>query len=289
MITPLDINIVDMKYIDADYYSSLTNDYLRNSYETQLLAGIAVGYTFNNQPRNLRGGATMVRFNAETSGNLIDGVVKAMKKEPAEIDGDYESYDIFGIKYAQYARASLELSHKYPFGRNLAIATRLYGGAAIAYSNSTSVPFDRLFYSGGSNSMRGWSPRTLGPGSSEIPEDDLYPSQVGDMKLEANIEFRFPIWGMFHGATFLDVGNIWYLSNSSGVDDESSIFYAKSFYKQLGFNTGVGLRVDIQFVVIRLDWGIQLHNPNEPMGDRWVINNFKLSNTALNFGVGYPF
>lgn len=289
MITPLDINIVDLKYIDDDYYDSLTNDYLRNSYETQLLAGIAVGYTYNNQPRNLRGGATMVRFNAETSGNLIDGVVKAMNKEPVEVGDDYESYDIFGIKYAQYARASLELSHKYPFGNNLAIATRLYGGAGVAYGNSTSIPFDRLFYSGGSNSMRGWSPRTLGPGSSEIPEDDVYPSQVGDMKLEANIEFRFPIWGMFHGATFLDAGNIWYLSNSSGVDDDSSIFYAKDFYKQLGFNTGVGLRVDIQFVVIRLDWGIQLHNPNEPIGDRWVINNFKLSNTTLNFGVGYPF
>ncbi|MFR9650973.1 MAG: BamA/TamA family outer membrane protein [Rikenellaceae bacterium] len=289
VVTPIDINIVDLKYIDADYYDSLTNDYLRNSYETQLLAGIAIGYTYNNQPRNLRGGATMLRFNAETSGNLIDGFVKAFDSEPVESDGGNESYEIFGIKYAQYARASLEISHKYPFGNNFAIATRLYGGAGVAYGNSTSIPFDRLFYSGGSNSMRGWSPRTLGPGSSEIPEDDVYPSQVGDMKLEANIEFRFPIWSMFHGATFLDAGNIWYLSNSSGIDDESSIFHPKSFYKQLGFNTGVGLRIDIQFVVIRLDWGIQLHNPNEPLGDRWVIRNFDFSNTSLNFGVGYPF
>ncbi len=285
LITPIDINIIDLQYIDSDYYDSLTNDYLRNSYETQLIAGISTGYTFNNQPRNLSGSATVVRFNAETAGNFIDGVVRLTDQEPQD-DG---SYEIFEIKYAQYARASMEVSHKIPLGSNFAVATRLYGGAGIAYGNSTSIPFDRLFYSGGNNSMRGWSPRTLGPGSSEIPEDDVYPSQVGDMKLEANIELRFPIWSMLHGATFLDAGNIWYLSNASGVNDEASIFRPETFYKELGFNTGVGLRVDIQFVIIRLDWGIQLHNPNKTAGERWVIKKFDLSNTALNFGVGYPF
>ena len=129
----------------------------------------------------------------------------------------------------------------------------------------------------------------LGPGSSKIPEDDVYPSQVGDMKLEANVEFRFPVWDILHGATFLDAGNIWYLGNSGGVNDENAIFRGKSFIKQLGFNTGIGARIDIQFVIIRLDWGIQLHNPNMPVGHRWVIKNFDFSNTALNFGVGYPF
>ena len=136
--------------------------------------------------------------------------------------------------------------------------------------------------------MRGWAPRTLGPGSSQIPEDTVYPTQLGDTKLEANLEFRFPIWSMLHGATFLDLGNIWYMGHNKVDYPEGSVFHFDQFYKQLGFNTGIGLRLDIKFAVLRLDWGIQLHNPNNPAGERW-IHNFKWKNTSLNFGVGYPF
>jgi outer membrane protein assembly factor BamA len=108
------------------------------------------------------------------------------------------------------------------------------------------------------------------------------------MKLEANVEFRFPIWGMFHGATFFDAGNIWYMGHNGVEYPDSSVFHFKDFYKQLGFNTGIGIRLDIKFAILRLDWGIQLHNPNKPAGERW-IHNFKWKNTSLNFGVGYPF
>ena len=181
-----------------------------------------------------------------------------------------------------------------PVKLRIAGAGRLYGGVGMAYGNGTSVPYDRLFYAGGSNSMRGWTPRTLGPGGSLAPEylpgysDDQYryPQQMGDIKLEANLEFRFPIWGIFHGATFLDLGNVWYMKENGS--DPAGVFHGSSFYKQLGFNTGLGIRLDIKFAVLRLDWGIQLHNPNRPAGERW-INNFKWHNTALNFGVGYPF
>jgi outer membrane protein assembly factor BamA len=157
-----------------------------------------------------------------------------------------------------------------------------------AYGNSDAVPFDRLFYAGGSNSMRGWAPRTLGPGASPAPTDVVYPTQLGDMKLEANLEFRFPIWDMFHGATFLDLGNIWYIGRKDETYPEGSVFHFNSFYKQLAFNTGIGIRLDIDFAILRLDWGIQLHNPNNPVGERW-IHNFKWRNTSLNFGVGFPF
>jgi outer membrane protein assembly factor BamA len=111
---------------------------------------------------------------------------------------------------------------------------------------------------------------------------------VGDMKLEANLEFRFPIWDMFHGATFFDLGNIWYIGRKDLSHPEGSVFKLNSFYKQLAFNTGIGIRLDIEFAILRLDWGIQLHNPNNPVGERW-IHNFKWRNTSLNFGVGFPF
>lgn len=119
-------------------------------------------------------------------------------------------YEVFGLQYSQYFRADLSVSRKIMLGEVTALVGRLYGGYGMAYGNSTSIPFDRLFYAGGANSMRGWAPRMLGPGAVPEPEDAVFPTQLGDMKLEANLELRFPIWGMFHGATFVDVGNIWF-------------------------------------------------------------------------------
>ncbi len=175
-------------------------------------------------------------------------------------------------------------------GEVTAIAARWYSGVGLAYGNSLSLPFDRLFYVGGSNSMRGWSPRTLGPGSTlteDTDSSDDYPNKVGDIKLEANVELRFPIWGNIHGATFFDLGNVWYM-NEDSYNDPDGIFHFDSFYKQLGLNTGLGIRVDITFAVLRLDWGIQMHNPNLPEAERW-IKKFNWDYTSFNFGVGYPF
>ncbi|MFR9577310.1 MAG: BamA/TamA family outer membrane protein [Rikenellaceae bacterium] len=283
-VRPIDINLIDMKYIDETYFNELENDYLKNSYESQLIAGMNIGYTFNNQRKSLRGNYTMLRINAESSGNLLSSFEHLLGKPTSD-----DNYEIFGIKYAQYIRCDINISRKYTLGLKSAIVGRLYAGAGWAYDNSTALPFDRLFYSGGSNSMRGWTPRTLGPGSSDEEIDAVYPTQLGDMKLEVNLEYRFPIWNGFHGATFLDLGNVWYLKDSEGVYDEDAIFNKNTFYKQLGFNSGFGLRLDIQFAILRLDWGVQLHNPNKDVDHRWVIKDWDWNNTALNFGVGYPF
>lgn len=281
-LRPIDINVVKVSRLDPDFLSQTQNQYLVNSYKTQLIAGLSFSYGFNNQRQNLGGNATVIRFNTETSGNLIDGLSRLFGADPSK-----EYHRLFGIRYSQYFRADLSLSRKIMLGEKSAIAGRLYGGAAVAYGNSDAIPFDRLFYAGGSNSMRGWTPRTLGPGS--VPEpDSAFPTQLGDMKLEANLELRFPIWGVVHGATFFDVGNIWYMKSNPSEYAEAAVFHIKDFYKQLGFNTGLGLRFDIKFAVLRLDWGVQLHNPNRPAGDRW-IRTFNWKNTALNFGVGYPF
>ncbi|MFI3292788.1 MAG: BamA/TamA family outer membrane protein [Rikenellaceae bacterium] len=283
-VRPIDINLIDMKYIDADYYDQLENEYLKNSYQTQLVTGLSSAYIYNNQGKNINGHSTALRINLETAGNTVQAY-KELTKASKDSDGNY---NLFGITYAQYIRADINVSRKLSLFNGNAIAGRLFAGVGVPYGNSNALPFDRLFYSGGSNSMRGWTPRTLGPGNSELPEDMVYPTQLGDMKLEANLEYRFPIWGMIHGATFVDVGNVWYLPNDYNDYDEVSVFGLDTFYKQLGFNTGFGLRLDIQFAVLRLDWGIQIHSPNEPVGDRW-ISGFDFAKSAINFGVGYPF
>lgn len=283
LIRPIDINVVDMGHVNQQFLDGLQNEYLKNSYKSQFIGGLSFGYVYNNQRKHLGGDATLVRFNFETAGNLIDGLEHLFSRPVA--GKDY--YHIFGLQYSQYFRSDLSVSRKIMLGKVSALVGRLYGGFGMAYGNSTSIPFDRLFYAGGANSMRGWAPRTLGPGSVPEPTDAVYPSQLGDMKLEANLEFRFPIWGMFHGATFVDVGNIWFADKRSAPAPEA-VFHINNFYKQLGFDAGVGIRLDIKFAVLRLDWGIQLHNPNAPVGERW-IQGFKWKNTALNFGVGYPF
>lgn len=282
-LRPLDINVVDMtRPVEEGFLGNTQNEYLKNSFKTQFIGGLSFGYGYNNQRKNLGGNATNIRFNAETAGNLIDAV-EHIFFSPAP-SGQYE---IFGIQYSQYFRTDLSVSRKIMLGEQTALVGRLYGGVAMAYGNSSSVPFDRQFYCGGSNGMRGWTPRTLGQGSVANPHND-FPVQTGDVKLEANLELRFPIWGLVHGATFFDVGNIWYIRQNPTEYSDDAVFYYDRFYKQLGFNTGLGLRFDIKFAVLRLDWGIQLHNPNNPAGERW-IHNFKWKNTALNFGVGYPF
>ena len=193
---------------------------------------------------------------------------------------------LFGIRYAQYFRIDANIAKKFVLAPKVSIVYRFYGGWGYAYGNSSSIPFERLFYCGGSNGMRGWLARhARSPASDPKRDFSDYPSQLANFKLETNLEARFPVWGILQGALFFDLGNIWFM-NQGGT--EETRFKIDRFYKQLGFNTGLGARFDFGFFVFRLDWGIKLHNPNEPAGERW-IQHFRLKNTTLNFGVGYPF
>ncbi len=285
VLRPIDINWIDVKSVDERFLADIDNKYLKTSFESQLNAGLSASYVYNTQRSNLDRTSTLFRANVETSGNLIQGLELLFSKHAA--GKDY--YEIFGIRYSQYLRTDLNLSHTQDLGHKMALAGRLFAGVGLTYGNSKgrSIPFDRMFYCGGANSMRGWVPRTLGPGASPEVSDRLYPAQVGDMRLEANLEFRFPIWNIFHGALFFDAGNVWYIRGSEG-SNPSEVFHFNDFYKQLGFNTGLGLRIDATFVILRIDLGLQLHNPGRPEGERW-IQDLRWKNMALNFGVGYPF
>lgn len=285
VLRPIDINWIDVKSVDEQFLADIANKYLRTSFESQLNAGLSASYVYNSQLGKLDRTSTLFRASLETSGNLIHGL-ESLFSHHAEGQNYYE---ILGIRYSQYVRTDLNLSHTQDLGSKLALAGRLFAGVGLTYGNSKgrSIPFDRMFYCGGANSMRGWIPRTLGPGASPEIENRLYPAQVGDMRLEANLEFRFPIWNIFHGALFFDAGNVWYLRENES-SNPSEVFHFNDFYKQLGFNTGLGLRIDATFVILRVDLGVQLHNPGLPEGERW-IHDFRWKNMALNFGVGYPF
>ncbi|MFI3314385.1 MAG: BamA/TamA family outer membrane protein [Rikenellaceae bacterium] len=283
---PLNVGILKVPWISDDFLDGIENPYLINSYMSQMIFGTLSSFRYSTQSSQ-RQNTVNLRANVETSGNLLNLISRTLNSTKEESD-TYEYYKAFGIQYSQYVRSDIDFTftHNLNSKKSTSIVYRFYGGGGYSYGNSASMPYERLFYVGGSNSMRGWQIRTLGPGETEEPDADAYPSQVGNIKFEANIESRFSIWGPLNGAVFLDAGNIWY--NGLGEDDSAARFEWDSFYKELGLNTGIGARLDFGYFVLRLDWGIQLHNPGWSAGERW-IHNFDLQNTALHFGIGYPF
>ena len=177
------------------------------------------------------------------------------------------------------------------FGRNSgqAIATRFLAGAGYAYGNSTALPFEKHFYAGGSNSLRGWQARTVGPGLSQMDDSFVIPNQTGDMKLEANIEYRFNMFWKVAGALFLDAGNIWTLRSSGDGNSDEGMFRWDTFGESIAANWGMGLRLNFGFLLLRLDMGMKIHDPARL--DKWVTPRQWLDRDgfALHFGVGYPF
>lgn len=292
-VRPIDFNLVDVRYIDEAFLNSIQNSYLRESYKSQYIAAISGSYVYN-LPSTRRGHSLTFRVNAETAGNITDGlahwfsspVTETVTNESGEAIRTETYYKVFNIRYSQYFRVDASFSSTIPLGPRAAIAYRVYGGIGLPYGNSSTMPMDRMFYVGGSNSMRGWPVRTLGPGTSTMGRESGFKDQLGNMRLEANLEFRFPIWQALRGAVFFDAGNVWMAGIPGAADEE--VFRFDRFYRQLGFNTGLGLRYDLDLVVIRLDWGLRLHDPSRPAGDRW-IKTFRWSDTAFNFGIGYPF
>ncbi len=291
-LRPFDVNLVRMGHLAESFVDLLgENRYLLASYNDQMIAGISASYVYNDQPRNLAGGATVLRVNAETTGNLFSGLVRLFDQPAKQVEGEKEHYNIFGLRFSQYVRGDVSFSQKFMLGDRTALAYRVQGGAIYSYGNSSSPPFDKLFFAGGVNSMRGWAVRTLGPGMvPEFEEKPVYPAQMGDVKLEANVELRFPVMRQFGAALFFDAGNIWYMRSKPDEYSDAAVFRPKTFLKQLALDGGIGARIDIGVVVLRLDWGIQLHSPGMAAGKRWIHQHkFNLKNTALSFGVGHPF
>lgn len=281
---PISFSLIKVPWIDEDYLESITNPYLQSSYSSQMILGVSGDLSYSTLNRGLDNSFS-IRYSGETSGNFLSLVSEATGATKTESDSE-QYYDLFGIRYAQYIRSEASFVYQRRVGDRGVIASRLLAGGGYAYGNTYSMPFERMFYSGGAYSMRGWQVRSLGPGATPEDDDETYPNNVGDLRLEANVEGRFPISGILHGALFMDVGNIW--SNGKGETNDYARFKFDTFYKQLAVNTGLGARFDFSFFVLRVDWGIQLRNPGWEEGHMW-INKFDFSNTALHFAIGYPF
>lgn len=273
---PLRFNIVKMSNMSPSFYEKIKNPFVKDSYKDHFDFGGSYTISYLTDPTiNSKKSNFKANLQFDIAGNLISAFNKVM---PSDSTG---SRTIWGSPYSQYVRGELSLVYTFVFGKNKksALAFRALGGAGFAYGNSSSMPFERLFWAGGPNSLRGWQARSIGPGTSPIDTTFTIPNQNGDMRFEANMELRFPIVWLLRGALFFDAGNVWLKHELSP---------SNNFVKGIALNTGVGLRLDIQFVVIRFDLGIKLHDPVTSTwhsADLW----FKKGGYAFQFGIGYPF
>lgn len=284
---PLQMNVVKLFDIDQKFYSSLVNDpFLRNAYQDHFdLGSRAILYYTTNPDNTPKRPHFYTRVQFDIAGNMLSAFKPIMQKN------DSGEGMIWSTPFSQFVRGELTLSKTWFLGKNSkqSIATRLQAGAGYAYGNSTSLPFEKHFYAGGSNSLRGWQARTVGPGLAPMDTSFVIPNQTGDMKLEANIEYRFDMFWKVAGAVFVDAGNVWALKADSSEEGQASLFRWQDFGRSIAANWGVGLRLDFGFLLLRVDMGMKIHDPARKQ--RWVSPGqwLKEENYALHFGVGYPF
>ena len=284
---PLQLNVVKLLNLDPEFYDTLAADpFLRNAYQDHfdLGSGLTLYYTTNAEsvPKETY---FYSRLQFDIAGNMLSLFKPVMRKD------DNGAGMLWNTPFSQFVRAELTLGRTWVWGRNSgqSLATRLVTGAGYAYGNSNALPFEKHFYGGGANSLRGWQVRTVGPGTAPMDSSFVIPNQTGDMKLEANIEYRFKMFWKVAGAVFADAGNVWTLKNDDSVTGQQSIFRWDTFGESIAMNWGVGLRLDFNFLILRLDLGMKIHDPAREQ--KWVnpADWLHRDNYALHFGVGYPF
>ena len=292
----LDINYIYMPYRSDQFREYLDrmdeiNPLLRYSYEDLFIIRLGYTYTYNSAGasttmRTARKSSYSIRFNIEESGNLIYGLSKLIHKHPRH---DEESYQIGNISFAQYLKADFDFAKNVVIDDRNTVVFHVGLGVAFPYGNSKSLPFEKLYFSGGANSVRGWRVRSLGPGGYRGNENSLdYVNHTGDLKLDLNLEYRTHLFWKFKGAAFVDAGNVWTLKKRDS--QQTGQFKFDNFYKQIAMSYGLGIRLDLDFLILRFDGGMKAINPMETGKKKYPLINPNFGRDfAFHFAVGYPF
>ena len=288
----LDINYLYMPWIDPvfreTYLEKAENYILKYNYADRLIVRTGYSYTYNSAGQMLMNNALVgnsysIRFNFESAGNILYSIAKManLKKN------DEKEYTLLNIPFAQYIKGDFDFAKNIVIDYKNSLAFHFGAGIAIPYGNATMVPFEKRYFPGGANSVRGWSVRDLGPGS--FAGDGNFMNQSGDIKLDASIEYRTRLFWKFRGAVFVDAGNIWTLRDYK--DQPGGKFEFNKFYKQIAVAYGLGLRMDLDFFVLRFDGGMKAINPAYKSGkEHYPIFNPDFGRDfAFHFAVGYPF
>lgn len=291
------IDLIDISYLylpwisekfQEDYIKDDNNYILRYNYENRLIVRMGYTYSYNSiggalVNNTIANNSYSIRAGFESAGNILYALSKAINI-PQNKDGEYA---ILNIPYAQYLKGDFDFAKNIVIDHRNSLAFHTGFGIAVPYGNAKVVPFEKRYFSGGANSVRGWSVRDLGPGS--FKGDGNFMNQSGDIKLDASIEYRSKLFWKFQGAAFIDAGNIWTIR--SYPNQPGGEFKFDKFYKQIAVAYGLGVRLDLDFFVLRFDGGMKAINPMYEKGkERYPIIHPKFSRDfAFHFAVGYPF
>lgn len=290
----LDINYIYMPYRSKTFieylnYMDEINPLLRYSYEDLFIVRLGYTYTYNSAgvstQQTAKKSSYSIRFNIEESGNLIYGFSKLIHGKPS----DGESFRMGNISFAQYVKTDFDYAKNIMIDDRNAVVFHIGTGIAIPYGNSKSLPFEKLYFSGGANSVRGWSVRSLGPGGYRGASGSLdYVNHTGDIKLDMNVEYRTHLFWKLNAAAFIDAGNVWTLKNR--YSDSIGQFAFNRFYKEIAVSYGLGIRFDLDFLILRFDGGMKAVNPMGSGIERFplIVPDFS-RDFAFHFAVGYPF
>lgn len=293
------LNLLSVNYVRAlnvtDVYRSLisTNIALQRAIEDQFIIGPSYNFLFTNTSETRKTNTFYYNGNIELSGTILGlatgaNVAKGREKE------------VFGTPFSQYARLENDFRHYFNLGFGSQIASRLITGIGVPYGNSASLPFIKQFFIGGTNSLRAFRARSIGPGSflpdAAVGTTRIAADRTGDIKLEINTEYRPKINDVLRGALFLDAGNIWLMKDDAQYPPMPGAKFSKDFLKELAVGVGAGLRFDLTFFVLRTDLAMPLRKPWLPEGERWVFNDINFAdrgwrreNLVFNLAIGYPF
>jgi outer membrane protein insertion porin family len=254
------------------------NPGVKRSFDEQFIVGSA--YEFTYQPSQTGRNEFYFRGGIDFAGNLLNGLYSVANAKKDSLG----RYTLLGVPFSQYLRMRVDLRYGFDLNERSTLVSRVSAGLGLPLDNSTILPYIKQFYVGGTNSLRSFIARSVGPGSEVPPEG--YNDLTGDIRLEANLEYRFDISGSLKGALFLDAGNIW-LYNEDPARPNGK-FQGSTFLKEIAVSSGWGVRWDFDFIVARLDFAYTLRTPYLPEGERWATD-FNFWNPAINIAIGYPF
>ena len=275
-LSGVNISNETQEFIDRLYF--LNDQLLINSYRDHLIVGSQISHTFNMASPSRLNDAFYLKTGVDWGGNILRALMNWSDRPLNESN----AYELLGIQYAQYVKTDIEARYYITFNEDSKMIFRTYGGIGFPGKNfNQALPFEKSFFVGGSNGLRAWKARAVGPGSFVDSLNSL--DKIGDISLEANIEYRFDLFGFIEGALFADVGNIWNIKENEARPGSG---FSSKFLSELAIGTGIGLRLDLSFFVIRFDFAVPIKDPEFPIGDRWT---FDIRRINLNVGIGYPF
>lgn len=297
---PLTLTVLQSLPLSDAFREQLNNDpQLKLSFQNQIISGANYTFTYSNQSADNSKSFTYFRGYIESSGLTVKGVQSVLQIKPNSEDGITR---IAGVPYSNFVKTDADIRRYIKFGENRTLVARFFGGVGFHFWNSkASIPFIKQYYAGGTNDIRAWRIRYLGPGSFNIyTQSDtnltrIFVNQTAEMKLEANLEYRFGIFGLLKGALFTDMGNIWTVKKKENQPNGN--FDITRFFKEIAIGSGLGLRLDFSFFIFRLDMAVPVRDPIAwNYGSVWIFNSPRIdtwksfrSLIIYNLAIGYPF